>query len=67
MYFQADDVIGILKHFLSHEYLENIDLFVNTLKDEPTFKPSGTLLHSFHEKLGGMYLSKIVHQQKMRA
>lgn len=43
---QADNVIEILSKFLEHDYFENIDLFVNSLKEEPKFKPSGSLIDS---------------------
>lgn len=43
---QADNVIEILSKFLEHDYFENIDLFVNSLKEESKFKPSGSLIDS---------------------
>ncbi|KAK7586005.1 hypothetical protein V9T40_003881 [Parthenolecanium corni] len=42
----ADNVIEILSKFLEHDYFENIDLFVNSLKEESKFKPSGSLIDS---------------------
>lgn len=46
LHLQADNVMEILSKFLTHDYFENIDLFVNSLKEEPKFKPSGTLIDS---------------------
>lgn len=36
----------ILSKFLDHDYFENIDFFVNTIKEEPAFKPYGNLINS---------------------
>lgn len=42
----ADDVMKTLSTFLEHDYLENLDSFVSTLKDEVSFKPAGILIDS---------------------
>lgn len=35
-----------LSTFLQHDYFENLDSFISTLKDEVSFKPAGVLVHS---------------------
>lgn len=39
-------MLDILSKFLSHDYFENMDLFLNSLKEEPNFKPYGVLIDS---------------------
>lgn len=33
-----------LSTFLQHDYFENFDLFVSSIKDEVSFKPAGVLI-----------------------
>lgn len=54
---QLDDIQSIITKFLEHDYYENIDLFINSLKDEPTFKPFGEMIK----------LVKIQHEGKINA